>query len=169
MDYTVHGILQVRILEWVAFPFSRGSSQPRINPGLPYSRWILYQLSCQGSLNLEMQFANKGPHSQSCGFSSTHVQIWELDHKESWALKNWWFQTVVFEKILESYLHSKEIKPVHPKEDQLPRFIGRTDSEAEALILWPPDAKSWLIGKDHGAGKDWWQKETGVAEDEMVR
>ena len=91
-------------------------------------------------------FINKGPCSQSYGFSSSHIQMWELDHKEGWAVKDWCFQTVVLEKILESPLDSKEIKPVNPKGDQPWIFIGRTDSEAEAPILWPPDVKSWLIG-----------------------
>ena len=86
--------------------------------------------------------------SQSFGFSSSHVWMWELDYKESWALKNWCFWTVVLEKTLESPLDCKEIHPVHPKGDQFLVFIGRTDVEAETPIFWPPDAKSWLIGKD---------------------
>ena len=88
-------------------------------------------------------FANIGPSSQSYGFSSSHVWKWELDHKESWALKNWWFWTVVLEKTLESPLDSKKIKPDNPKGDQSWIFIGRP--EAEAPILWPRDAKNWLI------------------------
>ena len=92
----------------------------------------------------------------------------ELDHQESWALKNWCFQTVVLEKSPESPLDSKEIKPVNPKGNQSWIFIGRTDAEAEAPILWPPDAKSWLFGKDPDAGKDWRQEEKGTTEDEMV-
>ena len=93
--------------------------------------------------------------------------MWELDHKESWALKNWSFWTVVLEKTLESPVDCKEIQPVHPKGNQSWIFIGRTDAEAETPILWPPDAKNWLIGKDHDAGKDWrWEK--GMTEDEMV-
>ena len=99
-------------------------------------------------------FANKGPSSQGYGFSSSHVRIWELDYKESWAPKNWYFLTVVLEKTLESPLDCKEIQPVHPKGDQSWVFIGRTDVEAEIPILWPPDAKSWLIWKDPDAGKD---------------
>ena len=87
--------------------------------------------------------------------------MWELDYKESWALKNWCFWTVVLEKTLESPLDCKEIKPVNPKGNQLWIFIGRTDAEAEALILWPPDMKSWLIEKDCDAGKDWGQEEKG--------
>ena len=113
-------------------------------------------------------FANKGPSSQSCGFSSSHVWMWELDHKEGWAQKNWCFWTVVLEKTLKSPLDCKEIQPAHPKGDQSWIFIGRTDAEAEALILWPPDVKSWLIGKDPDAGKDWGQEEKGTTEDDMV-
>ena len=90
--------------------------------------------------------------------------MWELDHKESWAPKNWCFWTVVLEKTLESPLDSKEIKPVN----QPWIFIGRTDAEAETSILWPPDAKNWLIGKDPDAGKDWGQEKKWVTEDEMV-
>ena len=115
-------------------------------------------------------FANKGLTSQVYGFSSSHVWMWELDHKESWALKNWCFSTVVLEKTLESPVDCKEIKPVNPKGNQSWIFIGRTDAEAEAEapILWPPDAKSWLIKKDPDAGKNWRQEEKGTTEDEMV-
>ena len=100
-------------------------------------------------------FANKGPQSQSYAFSSSHVWIWELDHKEGWALRNWCFWVVVLEKTVESALDYKEIKPVNPKGNQSWIFIGRTDAEAEDSILWPADAKSWLIGKDSDAGNDW--------------
>ena len=92
----------------------------------------------------------------------------ELDHKEGLVLTNWCFRTVVLEKTLESPLEGKEIKPVNPKGNQSWIFIGRTDAEAEVPILWPPDAKSWLIGKDSDAGKDWMQEEKGATEDEMV-
>ena len=98
-------------------------------------------------------FANKGPSSQGYGFPSGHVWMWELDYKESWAPKNWCFWTVVLEKTLESPLDCKEIQPVHPKADQSWVFIGRTDVEAEILILWPPDVESWLIWKDPDVGK----------------
>ena len=104
-------------------------------------------------------FANKGLSSQGYGFSSARVWMWELDYKESWMLKNWCFHTVVLEKTLESPLDCKETKPVPPKGDQSWVFIGRTDVEAETPILWPPDAKSWLIGKDPDAGKDWGQED----------
>ena len=94
--------------------------------------------------------------------------MWELGHKESWALKNWCFQTVVLEKTLESPLDFKEIQPVHPKGNQSWIFIGRTDAETEASIFWPPDVKSWLIRKDPDAGKDLKQEEKGTTEDETV-
>ena len=97
-------------------------------------------------------FVNKVPSSQGYSFSSGHVWMWELGYKESWAPKNWCFWTVVLEKTLESPLDCKEIQPVHPKGDQSWVFIGRTDVEAETPILWPPDARSWLIGKDSDAG-----------------
>ena len=113
-------------------------------------------------------FVNKGPSSQGYGFSSSHVWMWELDYKESWAQKYWCFWTVVLEKTLESPLDCMEIQPVHPKGDQSWLFIGRTDVEAETSILWPPDAKSWLIGKDPDAGKDWDQEEKGMTENKMV-
>ena len=102
------------------------------------------------------------------GFSSIHVWMWELGYKESWTLKNWCFWTVVLEKTLESPLDCKEIQPVYPKGNQSWIFIGRTDAEAETSILWPPDAKNWLIGKDPDAGKDWMQEEKRTTEDEMV-
>ena len=92
----------------------------------------------------------------------------ELDYKESWAPKNWCFWTVVLEKTLESPLDCKEIQSVNPKGNQSWIFIGRTDAEAETLIIWPPDAKNWLTGKDPDAGKDW-RQEKGMKEDEMVR
>ena len=93
--------------------------------------------------------------------------IWELDYKETWAPKNWCFWTVVLDKTLESPLDYKEIQPVNPEGDQSWTFIGGTDAKAETPILWPPDAKNWLIGKDSDAGKDWRREEKGTAEDEM--
>ena len=101
-------------------------------------------------------------------FSSGHVWMWELGQKGGWTLKNGCFGTVVMEKTLESPLDCKEMKPVHPKGNQHWIFIGRTDAEAEAPILWPPDVKSWFIEKDPDAGKDWRQEEKGTTEDEMV-
>ena len=94
--------------------------------------------------------------------------MWELDHKEGWALQNWCFWTVVLEKTLESPFDCKEIQPVHPKGNQPWIVIARTDAEAETPILWPPDAKNWLIWKDPDAGKDWRREERGMTEDEMV-
>ena len=110
-------------------------------------------------------FANKGPPGQRYGFSSGHVWMWELDHKESWAPKNWCFWTVVLEKTLERPLDRKGIQPVHFKGNQSWIVIGRTD--AETPIPWLPD-ENWLIGKDADAGKDWRQEEKGTTEDEMV-
>ena len=99
-------------------------------------------------------FASKGPSSQSYGFSGSHVWMWELDYKESWALKNGCFWTVLLEKTLESPLDCKEIQIVHPKENLSWVFIGRTDAEAETPVLWPPHVKSWLIGNDRDAGRE---------------
>ena len=112
-------------------------------------------------------FANRGPLSQDYGFSSGHVWIWELDCEESWAQKNWCVWTVVLEKTLESPLDCKEIQPVHSK-DQSWVFYARNDAKAETPVLWPPHVKSWLIGKDSDAGKDWGQEEKGMTEDEMA-
>ena len=106
--------------------------------------------------------------SQSYGFSSSHVWIWELNYKESWVPKNWCFWTVVLDKTLESPLDSKEIQPVNPKGNQSWNFIGRTNAEAETPILWPPDVKNRLIWKDPDAQKDWRQEEKGMTENEMV-
>ena len=113
-------------------------------------------------------FVNKGPSSQGYGFSSGHVWMWELDYEESWVLKNWCFWTVVLDKTLESPFDCKDIQPVHPEGDQSWVFIGRNDAEAETPILWPPHAKSWLIGKDPDARRDWGQDEKGTTEDEIV-
>ena len=122
----------------------------------------------QPGQNLKNYFVNKGPSSQSYGFSSNHVWMWELDYKESWVLKNWCFWTVVLEKTIESPLDYKEIQPVSPKGNQSWVFIGRTNAEAEMPILWPPDVKNWLVWKDPDAGKDWRLEEKGTTEDEML-
>ena len=116
----------------------------------------------------EMLLCDKALCSKSYGFSSGHVWMWELDHKESWVLKNCCFWTVVLEKTLECPLDCHEIKPVHSKGNQSWRFIGRTDAEAEAPILWPVDVKYRLTGKDSDAEKDWSQEEQGTTENEMV-
>ena len=146
---SIHGIFQARVLEWGAIAFSHNQPREHIKKQRHY-------------------FANKGPSSQSYGFSSSHVWMWELDYEESWVPKNWCFWTVVLEKPPEGPLDCKEIQPVHPKGNQSWIFIWWTDAEVEALILWSPDAKSWLIRKDPDAGKDWRQEEKGTAEDEMV-
>ena len=114
-------------------------------------------------------FASKGLNNQSYGFSSSHVPLGELDHKEGWIPKKGCFWIVVLEKTLESLLHSKEIKAVNPEGNQPQIFIGRTDAEAEGPILWPPDVKSSLIGKEHDAGKDWGKEKKGVTEGELHR
>ena len=113
-------------------------------------------------------FANKSPSSQGYGFSTGHVWMWELDSEESLVLKNWCFWTVVLEKTLESPLDCKEIQPVHPKGDQPWDFFGRNDAKAETPVLWPLHEKSWLVGKDSDAGRDWGQEEKGTTEDEMA-
>ena len=113
-------------------------------------------------------FANTGPSNQSSSFSSSHLWMWELDHKESWVPKSYCFWSVLLQKTPENPLACKEIKLVNPKGNQVWIFIGRTDAKAEAPILWSPDAKNWLIGKDPDAGKDW-RQEKGVTEDKMVR
>ena len=112
--------------------------------------------------------AYTGPSSKGYGFSSGHVWMWELDCEESWVPKNWCFWTVVLEETLESPLACKKIQPVHPKGDQPWDFFGRNDAKAEAPVLWPPHVKSWLIGKDCDAGRDWGQEEKGTTEDEMA-
>ena len=109
-----------------------------------------------------------GPSEASLTLAHSFFFLWELDYKGSWAPKNWCFWTVVLEKTLESPLGCKEIQPVHCKGGQSWVFTGRTDVEAETPILWPPDAKNWLIGKDPDAGDDWRQEEKGMTEDEMV-
>ena len=107
-------------------------------------------------------FSNKGPSGQEYGFSSSHVLMWELDYKETWVPKNWYFWTVVLQKTLESPLDCKEIQPGHSKGDQSWVFFGRTDAKAETLILWPPHEKNRLIEKDSDAGRDWGQEEKGM-------
>ena len=106
--------------------------------------------------------------SQSYGFSSSHVWMWELDHKEGWASKNWYFWMVVVEKILESPLDCKKIQPINPKGNQLWIFVGRADAKAEAPLCWPPDVKSRFIWKDPDAGKDLRQEEKEMTKDEVV-
>ena len=120
-----------------------------------------YDQPRQQLISKDITLRRKVHLSQSFGFSISHVWKWELDCKESWAPKNWCFWTVVLEKILETALDCKEIQPVHPKGNQSWIFIGRTDAGAETPILWPPDAKKWLIWKGPDAGKDWRREEKG--------
>ena len=142
------GSLPAELLEKLLAPWKKSYDQPR-----------------QNNKKQRHHFANQGPSSQSYGFSSSHVWMWELDHKESSAQKNWCFWTVLLNS--ESPLDCKEIKPVHPNWNQSWIFIGRTDAEAETPILWPPDAKNWLIWIDPDTGKDW-RQEKETTEDEMV-
>ena len=130
--------------------------------------WTIYDQPRQDIKKQRHYFANKGPSSQSYGFSSSHVWMWELDYKESWVLKNWCIWTVVLEKTLEKSLGQQGDPTSNPEENQSWIFIGRTDVEAETPILWPHDTKNRLIGKDPDAGKDWRREEKGTTEDEMV-
>ena len=114
-------------------------------------------------------FADKGPSNQSYGFSSSCIWMWEFHHEERWAPKNWYFWNLVLEKTLESSLDCKVIELVNPQGNQSWIFIGRTDAESETQILWPPDVRSRLTGKDPDVGKDWGQEKKREAEDEMVR
>ena len=145
-----------------------GDCSHKIKRHLLLGRKVMTNLDSKHIKKQRHYFVNKGPSSQGCGFSSGHVRMWKLDCKESWMPKNWCFWTVVLEKTLDIPLDCKEIQPVHPKGNQSWVFIGRTDVEAETSILWPADAKSWLIWKHSVAGKDWGWKEKGTTEDEMV-
>ena len=133
-----------------------------------HCRWWLqpwkesYDKTRQNIKKQRHYFANNGPYNQSYGFSSSHVWMWQVDHKESWVLKHWCSWTVVLEKTLENLLDGKEIKSVNPKRNQYWIFIRRTDAEIEAPILWPPDAKSQLIRKHLDAGKNRRQEEKGM-------
>ena len=157
--HTVHGVLKPRILKWFA--------SHKTERCLLLGKEVMTNLdSILKSRDISLPTKVR-PSSQVYGFSSSHVWMWELDYKESWALKNWCFWTVVLEKTLESPLDCKEIQPVHPEGDQSWVFIGRTDVEAETPIPGPHDTKNWLIWKDPDAGKDWgWEK--GTTEDEMA-
>ena len=163
---SIHGIFQARVLEWVAISFSRGSSWARDRTQVSCIVGRCFTVWATNILKSRHYFANKRPSRQSCGFSSSHVWMWELDYKESWVLKNWYFWTVVSEKTLESPLDCKEIQPVYPKGNQSWIFIGKTD--AEVPILWPLDVENWLIGKDLDARSYWRWEEKGTREDEMV-
>ena len=127
-----------------------------------------YDKSRQHIKKQRHHFADKGSYCQSYVFSSRHVWMWELYHKEGWVLKKWCFWSVVLENTLESPLEWKKIQPVNPRGNQSSIFSWRIDVEAEGPILWPPDVKNWLIGKDSDAGKDWRQEEKGSTEDDIV-
>ena len=130
------------------------------------AKWISYMYTYILRQHIKKQrhyFTNKGPSSQSYGFSSSHAWMWDLDYKESWVPKNWCLWTVVLEKTVESPLDSKEIRPVLPKGNQSWIFTGRTDVEYETLILWLCVVKNWLIGKDPDSAKDWGLEEMGMA------
>ena len=129
---------------------------------------LLFRWKAMTNIDRVHHFAITGSYSQSYGFSSSHVWMWDLDHKECWELKNWSFWTVVLGETLKSPLDSKEIKPFNLKGNQLWVFIGRTGAEAEAPVFWRPDVKNWFIGKDPDAEKDWRQEGKGATEDEMV-
>ena len=120
------------------------------------------------SLHTAVNHFTRKPNLLKVHYSSSHVWMWELDHKESRALKNWCFWNVVLEKTLENPLDCKEIQPVHSEGNQPWDFFGRNDAKAETPVLWPSHAKSWLIGKDSDAGRDWGQEEKGTTEDEMA-
>ena len=135
---------------------------------IPISFRIFHSLYIEHIKKQRHYFRDKDPRSQSYGFSSSHVWMWVLDYKESWAPKNLCFSTVVLEKTLGSPLDCKKIQPVHPKGNQSWIFIEKTDAEAETPILWPPDVKNWLTEKDPDAGKDWRREEKGLTENEMV-
>ena len=177
IDFTVHEILQARILQWVAYPFSSGSSQPRNRTRVSciaggfFTNWTFREAHNQPRQHIKKQrhySANNGLSSQSYNFASILAYMWDLHHKESWTLKNWCFWTMMLDKTLESPLECKEIQPVHPKGNQSWIFIGRADAETETPILWPPDVKNWLIWGDPDARKDWRQEEKGTTEDETV-
>ena len=155
---------------WLTLYFGAPKSQQMVTATMKLRCLLLGRkamTNLDSILKKKRHFANKCPYNQNYGFSISHVWMWELDHKEGWVPKNWCIWTVVLEKTLESPLDWEEIQPVHLK-DQSWVFIGRMDVEAETPILWPPNAKSWLIWKDPNAGKDWGQKKKGTAEDETV-
>ena len=130
---------------------------------LVHDNWYLFPIHMIHFIKSRHYFANKGPSSQSYGFSSNHVWMWELDYRESWVPKNWcfWISPTLT-------LDCREIQPVHPTGNQSWIFIGKTDAEAGTPILWPPNVKNWLIWKDPSAGKDWRLEEKRTTEDNMV-
>ena len=168
-----HGIFQARILEWIACPNPGDLLDSRIKPtSFMYPALAGRFFTTSNTWTIKEQrhhFSEKGPYSQNYDFSSSHVWMWKLEHKEGWAPKNWCFWIVVLYKTLESPLDNKEIKPVSPKGNQPWISIGKTEAETEAPILWSLDAKSLLIGKDPDVWNNWRQMEKRVTEKEMVR
>ena len=152
ISWEIDGKTVADFIFWGSKIIADGDCSHEIKRGLLIGRKVITNLDSILK-SRDITFANKGPSSQSYVFSSSHVWMWMLDHKENWASENWCFWTVVLEKTLESPLDCKEIQPVHSERDQPWVFFGRTDAEAETPVLWPPDAKSWLIGKDPDAGK----------------
>ena len=170
-SYNQPAAAAAKSLQWCLTLCDPKTAAHQAPPSLGFSRqehWSEYNQPRQHIKKQRHYFANKGPSSQSYDFSSSHVQMWELDHKKSCLLKNWCFWMVVLKTTLESPLDCKEIQPVHPKGNQSWIFIRRADTEVETPILWPPDAKSRLNGKDPDAGKDWGQEEKRMTEDEIV-
>ena len=141
------------LFSWVPKSLQMVTAAMKLKEAAPWKK--SYDQSRQHIKKQRHHLANKGPSSQSYGLSSSHVWMWELDYKEGWVLKNWCFWTVVLKMTLESPLDCKEIQPVNRKGNQSWIFIGRSDDEAEAPILWLTDAKNWLTGKDPDAGKKW--------------
>ena len=152
------------LFSWAPKSLQMVTTAMKLNTLAPWKK--SYDQSRQYIKKQRHYFTKKGPSIQSYGFSSSHVWMWELNLKESWALKNWCFWTVVLEKALQSPVDCKEIKPVNPKGNQSWIFIGMTD--AEAPILWPHDMKNWLNRREPDAGKDWGREEKGTTEEEMV-
>ena len=152
-------------LKWLSSSSSMLESLRTVTAAMKLKRCLLFGRKSMTNLDSVLKsrhrFVNKGPSSQSYGFSSSHVLMWKLDQKEDWVPKNWCFQTVVLEKTLEISLDCREIKPVSPKGNQPWLFIARTDAEAKVPIFSLPDVKNWLTGKDPDAGKDWGKRKRG--------
>ena len=151
-SWQIDGETMQTMTDFIFLITANGDCRHEIKKCLLFGRKAMNNLD---SILKRHYFTDKGPSSQNYGFSSSHLWMGELNYKESLASKNWCFWTVVLEKTLESPLDCKEIKPVNPKGNQSWKFIGRTEVEAKAPILWPPDAKNWLIGKAPDAGQDW--------------
>ena len=161
--WQIYGETVTDFIFWGSEITADGDCSHEIKRRLLLRRKVMTNLRSVTNQKQRHYFASKGLDSQSYGFSSSHVWMWLLDHKKGWALKSWCFWADVLEKTLESPLDCKEIQPVHPKGNQSWIFIGRTDAEVAAPILWPPDVKNWLIRKDPDAGKDC-RQEKGTTE-----